>query len=283
MRYYRDEDLRGHAMIFESPLELLEETEKAVSRPDRKALRGFYCRGLNQDRLTGWNSAKRQLTAPYREGVQLVEEMLEEIRSARLPPPRSRKRQRRRNEDGGDLLVDRLMDGEPDFYTDVSRQVRHGPTNVTLLCNLDGASADSAKAIFWRGAAAAAACDLLEEAGFSVEIWIWCAGTRVYTSPMDEQFTGLILKRAGDPLDILQVIQGLSAWFLDVGIFNSFATSKNKPRSLGRMNYELGAWVKYIEPDPTSTSVLHMPVVWSKEEAIIAAKNSLEHIEQKVT
>ena len=117
--------------------------------------------------------------------------------------------------------------------------VRRGATTVTVLTNLDAGCSDGPHSVFWRGAAAIATADILEQAGYMVELIMWCKGLYVYDSPRSEQLTILRLKEAGDPLDMQALCCGLSAWYLRVVVFGSFHLATRKPRSIGGLDYNL--------------------------------------------
>lgn len=271
MFYCKDSQLGGHVMKFSGPAELLDEAAKAncpmISLNDQ----AFNGRGFSN-----WQELKAAFHAPWKEGLQTVEQMLEEVKTS-LPAPKSRRRRARWSETDGDVEVDRVLHGDPDFYRLVRREVSHGPSAVALLCNLDGQSSNTHESIFWRSAAAIASVDLLEEAGYACEVWLWCLGRDVYYEPYDKQFTCCQLKASGAAVDINNLVNSLSAWYLRTAVYGSFAAAPTKLKSIGEALYDLGPWRKYLD---VSEGVLElaMPAVFSRQQAIDCARAILQQV-----
>lgn len=276
MKHFTDASFGGHVMIFNGPLEMARSAADN-GRYNTKNLGLDPTSNWNGRRFSSWEAFAQELGGPWVEGVKKVQDMLDELQQAKIPAPINRKRQRVWDDTTGDVNIDRIMRGESEFYEDVRRRQTHGPTNLALLCNLDAVCGDSAAKIFWRGAAAIAAADLLEAAGYGCEVWMWCRGYRVYPSPFPHQFTTCQLKGAGEAIDITALISGLSSWFLRIGVFGSFAASPTKPTNVGGANYELGDCRKYMEVTDGVLEV-HMPVVETKQQAIDTAIRILNNM-----
>lgn len=275
MLHVVDKKLKGHAMVFAGPLEIIEEAKKGNERREFVNVRRNSKWGGSDD-FRSWNDVLKALNDGWPEGVAVVQAMLEELRSMKLPQPKSRARKRRHSEEDGDVNCDRWMAGEPAFMSELRRENRRGPTTVALLCNLDGCGSDTPQEVFWRGAAAAAAADLLEANDYQCEIWMWCLGGQVYSYPNAAQFTCCPMKEAGAPLDIDTMVSALSAWFLRVPLFGSFVTAEH-PRGYGSMRSELGDWKKYMD---ISEGVLEikMPIALTKKMAVEGAVDILNQV-----
>jgi hypothetical protein len=124
--------------------------------------------------------------------------------------------------------------------------------------------------VFYRSASAIAATDLLEAAGYTVELWMWCLGRGVYPSPDHRQFTTCRLKESGMPVDIDSLCDTMSRWFTTKGIFGSFMCCPVMPVSIGSLNFDLGDWKKYMDVTPNVQEV-HVPIVYGTTETIAAA------------
>lgn len=274
MQYTKDTKLRGHAFSFDSPMDVIDSAERGYKISKRGNYLGSSTNWTDKN-FESWNHLREVFLKPWKEGIETVEDMLNEIKAQELPRPKSRRRKARWSEDDGEIDIDRVMVGDADFYREVKREIVHGPSNVLLLTNLDAYGNDTHSKIFWRGAAAIAAADLIEDAGYSVEIWVWCHGTRVYSGSCSQQFHAFPLKRAGEPIDIGTMINALSGWFLRTVLYNTFADTTTKTIGTGGPNFELGGWRKYIDAGTDDMIEIQMPVAESKKEATECAKEML--------
>lgn len=148
----------------------------------------------------GQKEASRYITNGWSEGAQRISELKGLI--ANPPAPVSRKRVGRWADTGDSLHIDRALRGEWDTAFRTSRRVfTQGPQVVDLYATIGGSCARSGEELFWAGAAAAVACDVLESAGYSVRLTgsLICAGDQ--NSSMGCRLDVLI-KEAGDALAI---------------------------------------------------------------------------------
>ena len=108
----------------------------------------------------GWPKGARRLKA-------LAERLAEEI-----PPAKSIRRRLRWSDDGDEVSKDRLNGGLVDSCWRVSkRELVASPEVVTVETNWGGTARRSAVELFWQGAAAACLTDILEQAGYRVELY----------------------------------------------------------------------------------------------------------------
>ena len=282
MRYYHDEELKGHAMCFDNPLEMINEVEAAQTtcpshfRVTQSNKKGGFSTDWSEE-FRSFKHCRERLAVPWKEGKQRTEDIIEKIKQE-LPIPKSRRRRARWSEDRGELDIDRAWVGDPMMFRDVRRDITTGPANIVMLCNLDAIGTDKPGKIWMRSAAAIAVADILEDAGYSTEMHMWCRGDEVYASPSSEQFTTCPIKQAGEPVDRDTLIQSLAPWFLQVGVFGSFPCAKNaKQVGYGYPLYEIGEWVKYCDLDQNS-HILNFPVVTTMDEAVVAGYDMLESI-----
>lgn len=274
MQHKKDVENRTHAFTFDTPMDLIDSAERGYARKQLGS--SLWGGGWSGKSFESWNGVRKSFLEPWTKGISKVQDMLDEIKSQQLPRPKSRRRKRRWSEDDGEVDVDRVMAGDSDFYNEIRREQVHGPSNVLLLTNLDAYGGDSPEKIFWRGAAAIAAADLIEDAGYAVEIWVWCRGNNVYRAPNSGQFHTFPLKKSGEPIDIGTMINSLSGWFLRTVIFNTFADGAPAVRT-GGPEFTLGDMRKYIDPG-TDMIEIQMPVAETKAQATTMAKQMLENL-----
>lgn len=281
--YTDREECRGHAMLFHNITDIARAAKRGAETKGKRAhikIDGYGSWGLSAlgRKITSWDQMVEMTAKTWKDGVKRVNEMLDEIRNSHIEPPKSRKRRFRFEELEGEVDVDRGIKGEPELYRNPHRNFVNSPTNVCVLANLDAWAGDSAERVFWRGAAVIAAIDLLEEAGYSCECWMWCRGSGVYEYPNSNQFTACKMKECGQDLNKDTLINGLSSWFLRLGVFGSFDDCIAEAcRSIGSARYEIGPWEKYLDIQENIHKV-YMPAVFDKNAAIEAAKEVLEKV-----
>ena len=159
-----------------------------------------------------WQGVERDCQTAWTDGADIVTQLRDSLDLADLPRPVSRRRTLRWREDDGDELDrDRLYAGASPWRATM-RESRHGPqfvqvvTDVCTGCNVEHND------ILWRGAAAVALTDILESAGYRVEL----VAAKYVTCAYDDTRRGLAaavtLKRPGDPLDIATLAAAVSGW-----------------------------------------------------------------------
>lgn len=168
--------------------------------------RRFYGR-----RFSSWEDIVAATAEPWADGLAVVERMLADLDGADLPKPVSRRRKLRFTEDAGDELdYDRLRDGR-DFWRSAPRATSRGPSTITIVADIRARCSIDHRDILWRGAAAVALTYLLEQAGYSVELWAAQAEQAAFSN--GDMFLAVCLKQAGDPVDLGALAAGVSAWF----------------------------------------------------------------------
>lgn len=279
-RSYHSPEVKGEVMLFDSLINMAKETAQSQKSLPANA----RCRISPSQSGEGWTghaavswdevpNVASESWATAKDHVQSIISTL--VEGDTLPRPKNRKRVRRYNElDGSELSLDRLQAGH-DWWEDAQRDVRRGPTTITVLTNLDAGCSTGPHSVFWRGAAAIAATDLLEQAGYMVELIMWCHGTSVYSHPRDHQLTLLRLKEAGQPLDMQALCCGLSAWFLRVVVFGSFHLATRSPNSIGCLSYNLEP--KHVNCMETEGAIVVRipPQTYGLDGAVKAARDAI--------
>ena len=263
-----NEKLKGVAMVFdEGPLQILEFA--------RKAQQGLQMYSPGQIGKLHENSWERLAVADP-EKIKTVEEMVEELNELRDFAPPSLNKRRRWNEVDGTLDVDRAMEGDSTVFRKSTKCRTTGPTNITILANLDGEYDQSAESIFWRGAMAVALSSMLDGLGYVTAVWSWNVGSNVFKSPNSNQFTACLLKESGTDLDPISLINCLNKWFMTNVMFATFVGGAARCESIGSPNHKLGGWDEYL--DLEGDHVIKLPAVFDKTDCIIKTLIELNRI-----
>lgn len=236
---------------------------------------GFMGRGFDS-----WEEVVRAVKVPDDQDLLFeVSNMTEQVRKE-VPPPKSRRRVRERSKVTGSLNLTRTLGGSPDVFDRTVRRNRSQSQHLTIVCNVGNTAAWTAAQIFWRGAAAIAAVDLLEAAGYSCEVWTYNNARDVYFDSSGIGGTFLCacrVKAAGDVLDVPGMVVGTSAWFFRSVIFGARTCHPSRTTwfGAGSSHPYLGGWVKYIDPAP-GTSPVVMPAPRTRAAAVEAARKMVE-------
>lgn len=260
---------------FESQQEQMEEVSKVLTRYPHAT--GNPLEQVRRASFTGrkfhsWQHVQQAMGEVWVEGMQTYESMMSELQGEHLPAPQSIRRKRRwSEEDGDEVNVDRLMRGQA-YWDQSHRDHRPGPLNVTLITDVATSACVNHMDILWRGAAAVLLTELLEKAGYRVEMWAatWCLnshrngrGTLIATN----------YKRSGDPLDVSTLINGISGWSYRIVYFGSYHCSNSEPcNGLGNIQ-SLRKIQKEITPDEQTILVED---IWSRHAAVDWVKTRLE-------
>jgi hypothetical protein len=122
--------------------------------------------------FTGWAEVVAKVGEYWPEGLDLVQEMLFELRNiAGQARPKSRVRRGRWSADDGDEIdMDRLRAGQ-DCWGQTVREEHDAPQTLCLVFALSTPSSRRSAEVLWRGAVAVILADLLEACGYRVELW----------------------------------------------------------------------------------------------------------------
>lgn len=244
MMLTRDDELKSVIAVFESADEYL---DKAVDldphqqRVSLSASRSYFpeCRGLNT-----WDDVKARLHGIYEKGNRMMEEAASEIRKAIIDPPTSIRRQRRWSENDGELDVDRALRGSPDLFHESYRTQRPRTQSIAVMVNFGANCNITEEILFWRAASVVVACDLLEEAGYSCEIWGYWMTEGVYggrfgygkSVPHPNLFMAARIKEAGSPMDVDTVSKTIAPWMFRTAAFSLCSIGGNPVPGLGYSN-----------------------------------------------
>lgn len=224
--------------------------------------------------FSNWQQVRRAMGELWPKGMTIYSEMMRELESEHIPKPKSIRRSRRWSEDNGDeVSVDRLMRGQT-YWDQSYREARPGPMNITLVTDIATSGCVPHDEILWRGAAMVLLTELLEQAGYRVELWTatWCKNAH-------RNGRGCCIatnyKRSGDPLDVSTLINGVSGWYYRTIFFGSYNISDSAPcNGLGDIQ-ALNEVIKYITPDEKAIVVKN---VWDRNNAVRFVRSQLREM-----
>lgn len=180
---------------------------------------------------------------------------------------------------GQDFDVDRLMAGEPDFWVDYKRAQRRSFRGrmVRILVHTGGNCAKRPEQIFWRGVAAIALTDILEEAGYRVTLEAVLPIADL-TRPGHDYLAVTNLKLPEMPVNVERILCGVSAWFFrTVGFVNFWCNSETQ------LTGNLGRYRALESMNPAEKQELEMEgqellidQMWTKEQAVQFIRESLQ-------
>jgi hypothetical protein len=227
-------------------------------------------------RLEDWADIKAKVGAVWPEGIEIVDDMLTELRGAELPKPSSRIRRFRWNEDDGDELDnDRLRSGQP-CWRNAHREQHTGSQTISIFVNIAARYNVRADQILWRGATAIALANLLEGAGYRVEFWAVRYSERGYVDGADT-FQVAKLKRADQPLDSATLVNGVSGWFLRTVVYQDmYSEQKSAPSDgLGRASY-LSEHDERLVDLVAGNQAIVIDGVWERAAALAKVREVIE-------
>lgn len=220
-----------------------------------------------------WIDAQESANRTWADGLRAFELAMNQLKEEKVPEPKSLKRRAYWSEDDGDeLCLDRLQRGLA-FMRHTKRQHRPGPISVTVLTNVSTSAGRSSADIIYRGVAAVCLTEILEKAGYRVELW---SGNHVL-SPYDNGkhlLAAVRLKHGADPLDISTLINATSGWYFRTFFFGSyFMYNKSMPETGLGYPKTLASIRHLITPDE---QCMICDNVWNHTEAVYWVRQQLE-------
>ena len=279
MKYTKDYELRGTARVYE---DLTEMVTVAVRHGKEYGSRIHSGKWVGRE-LEDWAAVERAVTEPWDDALHEVRMMVEELKGKVKPPERVARRKVYSMHRGSQVNIDRALNGDPYCLKTMTKRKTSGvPTNATVVCNVGNTGDWSYKDIFWRGAAAIAAVDLLEQANYRCEVWVYNLARSVNEDwQLNNSLCACRVKNAGDVLDIDHLVTATSAWFFRNVIFELRKTDpcygRDKGWVRGSSHANLGSWDKYFDIESGTTPVV-MPAPRSRDAAIAAAEQVIESV-----
>ena len=210
--------------------------------------------------------------------LHLTNQMVERLKGD-IPPPKSRSRKGKWDSKTGRVSATRAVAGSRDMFRKTTRQLTTRTQYCTVVCNGANSCMWTPEQIFWRGAGASAAVDLLEAAGYSCEVWVYYNTSGCFESHTTPNgFIACRVKSAGETFDIDTMVTATSGWFFRTV---AFSLIKHDPaRSyyhLGSPIDNLGEFADVVDPAPGTVPVC-MPVVSTESRALEEARKMVEKL-----
>jgi hypothetical protein len=217
--------------------------------------------------ITDWNDVVTKVGEYWPEGLDLVQEMLFELRNVTgQARPRSRVRRGRWSADDGDEIdVDRLRAGQ-ECWRQMVREEHVAPQTLCLVFSLCTPAKRKSAEVLWRGAVAIILADLLEACGYRVELWAVNYCTSGYRDG-SSAFQAVRLKASESPVDIATLVNGIAGWFYRTVVFQSYHVEKLKPnKGLGHC-MSISADLPLVRELAGNARVLTIDGVWDRSAA----------------
>lgn len=171
-----------------------------------------------------WAEFRKGASKPWAEGLEMLEALIGKLGDVQLPTPRSIKRKKSWNaDDGDDVDLDRMWAGQ-EYWQKTSRQALSGSPIVTIVCNVSASSTYDTTSLFWKGAAAIALADILERAGYRVNVLVGDYGAAAYRGHPADSFRLATVKPPESPVDKATLANVLSGWFFRTVFFRITAS-----------------------------------------------------------
>jgi len=228
--------------------------------------------------FASWDDVRKAVREPWPEGAERVEKMTEALRGSDLPQPRSIRRKVRFSEDGGDeVCLDRYQEGRP-YWRTTRREGSIGPSVLTVAVQIGAPAYRKSAELFWRGACAIALTELLEEAGYSVELWAYSYGQKVFTNGHNA-FQAVRVKDGSDRIDVHALATATAGWYFRTMIFGGYYVNPaTKPDwGLGFQAVIHRELLPYISAKPDNVMVIEE--CWNLDEAVKLAGKYLKQLE----
>ena len=176
---------------------------------------GFFSKpgDLMRSDLRDWSDLEKAITSPWEAGIALINKLRAQIPEQETDFS-SRRRRRGTSEVDGEIDFDRWLGGRSDFFDlPMNIKVKGGSRFVSLAFSNCVNSHISGASAFIQAASIVAAVDKLEEQGVQVELSIYNAGKRVYAAGPKDRLSTVVLKKAGEPVNIESLATAVSPWF----------------------------------------------------------------------
>lgn len=164
--------------------------------------------------LHSWKEATDILGNGWPEGAERLRALAGKL-STQLPQAKSIRRKVSWLEEGDEICRDRLQAGQIEqCWRTMRRSPFVAPQTVAIETTWGGHYQQTVEELFWQGAAAAVLTDILEEAGYRVELY----ANRVSQERGQRHCTRLKVKEADMPMRL----DGVAAVLCHAGIFRTF-------------------------------------------------------------
>lgn len=242
-----------HYIVWDS---VLEHVQDIVELGDRIQVVTMPLDGDWVDRqgIDSWETLAKMAVGYWDKGMDKTIAMIDRLSHLALPEPVRISRRSGWSEDDGELDLDRYMVSQPAFRTTFRRPML-GQQFVTILVDISGNGGASGDSLFWRGVAAVCLTNMLENAGYSVEVISYDGGIRSFLGG-DGSFFAVRLKEQGQPIDLAMLVNGTSPWYFRGAFFASYSFVEGHTVSGGFGNHILASPEDIAEMTPDQSSIV---------------------------
>jgi hypothetical protein len=165
--------------------------------------------------IRNWKEAADILEKGWSKGAERLRSLAGKL-SAEVPQAKSIRRRLNWSDGGDEVCKDRLNNGQSDScWRTMRRTPGASPQTVAIETDFGGNCHLTADDLFWQGAAAAVLTDVLEEAGYRVEMY---ANTKIGTPSGLNHWIRIKVKEADMPLRL----DGVASVLCHAGIFRTY-------------------------------------------------------------
>lgn len=183
--------------------------------------------------LRGIDAARALMHDGWPEGATAAGKLTPKLEGV-VPPPKSVLRRVRWSDNGTELHIDRAMSGDWDIAFRNRQLCDSVPRVITLVATFGGNAGESHERLFWCGAQMVVAADLLEGAGYAVELRAAMA-TRLWEAGNKVHLVDVLVKQPDQPLrpDAVMAVFGHAGTFRSYGFRLITASPYNVGYGLG--------------------------------------------------
>ena len=200
--------------------ELVEEPTRDCPEPNRAIRKKMLATAFEHyssawmGGLTSWKDAMAVLEKGWPEGAERLRVLAGKL-SAQVPQAKSIRRRLTWADDGDEICRDRLHSGQVEqCWRTMRRSPFAAPQTVAIETTWGGHYGQTAEELFWQGAAAAVLTDILEDAGYRVEVY----ANRVLSWRRHRHCIRVKVKEADMPMRL----DGVAAVLCHAGVFRTF-------------------------------------------------------------
>jgi hypothetical protein len=226
--------------------------------------------------LQSWKEAAAVLAKGWPEGAERLRVLAQKL-SSQVPQAKSIRRKLTWADDGDEICKDRLQSGQLDqCWRTMRRSPFVAPQTVAIETTWGGHYGQTAEELFWQGAAAAVMTDILEEAGYRVEVY----ANRVSERRGRRHCIRVKVKEADMPMRL----DGVAAVLCHAGIFRTFGFLCTE-----QAEFDVGDWGHGhgSELNPGDAEVLnggvesiHIRTISTESEAVAVIRKFVEKGDQ---
>ena len=172
-------------------------------------------------KFSNWKELEIACNSDWEDGLAFYDDLRSQLDHHVINPPTSIQRTARWSEDDGDEVdLDRLRRGQP-YWRASHRDHRPGPLSVTIVIDTAADKDVESIKLLWKGAAVACLTEILEKAGYRVEIWSICSMMGIFPKYDAAQISAVRIKSGMDMLNPSSLINSVSGWFFRTILFGS--------------------------------------------------------------